>query len=74
MVVNGTANLVGARADDVVAIQSQVTIDRDSLVAGDIRTVDSDVAGATATTVTGAVRDFGPDMFLGWRNLGRSSP
>ena len=70
VVVNGTANFVGGRADNVVAIQGQVTLDPASVVAGDIRALESGVTGATATTVTGAVRGFGPDMFLSWRNLG----
>ena len=70
MVVNGTANFVGGRADSVVAIQGQVTLDPASVVAGDIRALESGVTGATATTVTGAVRGFGPDMFLSWGNLG----
>lgn len=65
-VVGGTADLVGAHATDVVAIQSHVTIDATSLVAGDIRTADSTIVGATATTVTGRIRDFGPDVVLGW--------
>jgi hypothetical protein len=69
MVVNGTANLVGAHADGVVAIRSQVTIDPASTVSGDIRTVESEVLGATATTVTGTVHDFGVEMLLSWRNL-----
>lgn len=70
LVVNGTANLVGGRADHVVAFQSQVTIDPASIVSGDIRTFESGVTGATASTVTGGVRDFGLDVFLGWRTLG----
>jgi hypothetical protein len=70
--VNGTANFVGGRADNVVAIKSQVTIDPDSIVAGDIRALESGVTGATAATVAGAVRGFGVDMFLGWRNVGGS--
>ena len=70
VVVNGTANFVGGRADSVVAIQGQVTLDPASVVAGDIRALESGVTGATATTVTGAVRGFGPDMFLSWGNLG----
>ena len=69
VVVNGTANLVGARADRVYAFQGQVNVDPDSNVAGDIRTVESGVTGATAATVTGGVRDFGLDMLLGWGNL-----
>ena len=70
MVVNGVANLVGGSADDVIAVQSQVTLDDRRWSSGDIRAIDSTVDGATAATVTGAVRDFGPDMFLGWRSLG----
>src|SRR5215212_4672036 len=65
-VIGGTADLVGGRATDVVAIQSRVTIDAASLVAGDIRTTDSTIVGATATTHAGRVRDFGPDVILGW--------
>ena len=70
VVVNGFANLVGARADRVIAIQSQVVLDHASLISGDIHAIDSRIAGATAVTVTGAVRDLGPEMFLGWRDLG----
>ena len=70
MVVNGAANFVGARANDVIAIQSQVALDDASRVSGDIRGIDSSVSGATAATVSGRVRDFGPDMLFGWRGLG----
>ena len=70
MVVNGVANFVGARAKDVIAIQSQVALDDASLVAGDIRGIDSSVSGATAANVSGRVRDFGPDMLFGWPGLG----
>ena len=70
VVVNGTANLVGGSAGNVIAIQSQVSVDPSSIVAGDIRTIESSVTGVSATTVTGAVRDIGLDMFVGWRNLG----
>ena len=70
VVVNGTANLVGGSAGNVIAIQSQVSVDPSSVVAGDIRTIESSVTGVSATTVTGAVRDIGLDMFVSWRNLG----
>ena len=70
MVVNGVANLVGGSADGVIAIESQVTLDDGSHVAGDIRAIDSTVDGTTAATVGGTVRAFGPYMFLGWRYLG----
>ena len=70
LVINGTANLVGGSAGNVIAIQSQVSVDPSSIVAGDIRTIKSSVTGQTSTTVTGTVRDIGLDMFVGWRNLG----
>src|SRR5262245_4159172 len=67
-IMNGTADFVGGHADGVVAMQSQVSLDPSSVVSGDIRTFESDVNGASATTVTGSVRDFGVDMLLGWRD------
>jgi hypothetical protein len=69
VVVNGSADLVGAETDGVIAIQSDVTIDPASTVSGDIRTFESSVTGATATTVSGEVRGFGVDMLLLWRNM-----
>src|SRR5690242_9207411 len=68
VVVNGRADLVGARSNGVIAIQSDVAVDDSSIVSGDIRTIESDVTGATATTVTGGVRDLGLDMLVAWRN------
>src|SRR4029079_19500425 len=56
VVVNGTANLAGARADRVYAFQGQVNVDPDSNVAGDIRTVESGVTGATGATGTRGAR------------------
>ena len=70
VVVNGVANLVGAHADRVLAIQSQVMLDNASHISGDIHAIDSRIGGATAATVTGTVRDLGPEMFFGWRDLG----
>ena len=70
VVVNGTANLVGGSAGNVIAIQSQVTVDPSSKVGGDIRTIESSVTGQSATTVAGTVRDIGLDMFVGWRSMG----
>jgi hypothetical protein len=69
-VVNGTADLVGAHAGGIVAIQSHVTIDSGSLVSGDIRTNGTTVEGATAATLTGRIRDLGPDMAVGWLAIG----
>src|SRR4051812_31447827 len=70
LVVNGAANFVGARAKDVIAIQSQVALDDASRVSGDIRGIDSRISGATAATVSGRVRDFAPDMLFDWPGLG----
>ena len=69
-IVNGTADLVGARANGIVAIESNVAIDGASSVAGDIRTINSTINGATATTVGGSVRDLGMDVALGWFGIG----
>jgi hypothetical protein len=70
VVINGTADLVGSHAGGIVAIQSHVTIDAASIVSGDIRTSGATVDGATAATVTGRIRDLGPDMALGWLAIG----
>jgi hypothetical protein len=69
LVVNGTAELVGAEAGNVVALRSDVTIDPGSTVSGDVRTFESDVTAATGATVAGGVRGVGIDMLLGWPNL-----
>ena len=69
-VVNGSAELIGARANGIVAIRSQIAIDGASVLSGDVRSYESTVMGATSTTVTGRTREFGPDMLLNWRNLG----
>jgi hypothetical protein len=62
VVVNGTANFVGSHTGAVYAVQSTVSLDPTSVVAGDIRQVNSTVTGATATSVTGSIRDFAPDI------------
>ena len=69
-VVNGTADLVGAHAGGIVAIQSHVTIDGGSLVSGDVRASGSTVDGASAATLMGRIRDLGPDMAVGWLAIG----
>jgi hypothetical protein len=69
-VVSGTAELIGAATRSVVAIQSDVQIDEATRVSGDIRAYESTVAGANATTVTGRMRDLGPDILFTWSNIG----
>ena len=70
LVVNGSADLVGASTDGVVAIDGRVSIDPATVVSGDIRQYGSTIVGADGTTVTGRIRDLGPDMIVGWGNLG----
>jgi hypothetical protein len=61
-VINGTANFVGSRTAGVVAIRSHVTLDAGSVVAGDIRTIDSTVESAAGASVQGTVKDFAADL------------
>ena len=69
-VLGGSAELVGSHATGIVAIRSRVTLDGASLVSGDIRSLDSTIAGATAATLGGRIRDIGPDVAFGWIGLG----
>jgi hypothetical protein len=62
LVINGTANLVGAHTTGIVAISSHVTIDAGSEVSGDIRTLSSTVDAASGSIMTGTVRDLAPDL------------
>ncbi len=55
LVIDGTADFVGSRTEGIVAIRSQVTLDGGSVVAGDIRTVDSNVDQAAGATVRGDI-------------------
>jgi hypothetical protein len=68
-VVNGTVDLVGAHANGLVTINSQVSIDGASAISGDVRAYDSTVTGATPTTVSGSIRQVGPDMLLNGPNI-----
>jgi hypothetical protein len=68
-VLGGSAELVGARADGVIAVQSRVTIDAASNVSGDIRTFDSTIEAAPGA-LGGRIRDLGPDVAFGWVGLG----
>jgi hypothetical protein len=69
-VLGGSADLVGSHANGIVAIRGRVTIDGASLVTGDIRSLDSTITGATAGTLTGRIRDIGPDAAFGWIGFG----
>jgi hypothetical protein len=69
-IVNGTADLVGADASTVIAVESRVNIDSASVVSGDIRTMNSTVTSAPGASVGGQVRDISIDMAFGWLRLG----
>src|SRR5215210_1479727 len=70
VVVNGTADFVGARAEAVAAYRGNVNIDAASTVTGDIRRLDSTITTAPGATIGGAIRDFGPDVAFNWLALG----
>ncbi len=55
LVIDGTAHFVGSRTEGIVAIRSHVALNAGSVVAGDIRTIDSTVEPAAGATVRGSV-------------------
>ena len=55
IVVDGAVNFIGGRASDVFAVRSHVSLDGDSIVSGDIRTVDSEVQQPAGATVQGSI-------------------
>jgi hypothetical protein len=55
LLIDGTAHFVGSRTEGIVAIRSHVVLDAGSVVAGDIRTIDSAVERAPGATVRGNV-------------------
>ena len=70
VVVNGTADLVGAHAGGIVVIQGAITIDAASVVAGDVRTFESTVTAAPGATLAGPVLGLGPDHLVRWLEIG----
>jgi hypothetical protein len=58
LVVNGTANFVGATTEGLVAVSSDVTLDAATVVAGDIRTFDSTIERASGAIVEGSIGDL----------------
>ena len=61
-VVNGTANFVGSRTAGIVAIRSHVTLDGGSVVAGDVRTIDSTIESAPGAAIQGTTKDLATDL------------
>jgi hypothetical protein len=69
-VVDGAANLTGARTESVFAVRSPVTVGPGSVVLGDVMKVDSVVTQVGDGAITGGVRDIAADiagigMFIG---------
>ncbi len=62
LVVDGSAELSGARAETIVAVRSPVTVGAGTVVLGDVMQLDSVVTRAGDAQLLGAVRDLGLDM------------
>jgi hypothetical protein len=62
VVIDGSAELNGATAESIVAIRSPVNLGRDSVVRGDVMTVDSLVHKEGNAQVQGSVRDMAMDL------------
>lgn len=69
-VLSGTVDLVGSRAEGIVAIESSVNIDATSAVTGDIRVMSSTITEAPGSSIGGVVRDLGDNIASGWAALG----
>jgi hypothetical protein len=69
-VVDGSANLTGARIESVVAVRSPVTVGAGTVVLGDVMKLDSIVTRVGDAQIQGGIRDIGVDaagvgFFLG---------
>jgi hypothetical protein len=62
VVIDGAADLTGAKAETVVVIRGQATLDATSVVLGDIMTLDASTSVDPATAVGGRIRDLAPDI------------
>jgi hypothetical protein len=60
--VDGVVELVAGTAETIVAVRSPVNLRTDSVVLGDVRTLDSAVQQFGSAEVAGSVRDLGPDL------------
>lgn len=67
VVVDGAANLTGARTESVIAVRSPVTIGPGTIVLGDVMKVDSVVTRVGDAAIGGTVRDLAADIAgIGW--------
>ena len=62
VVVEGAANLNGARVESIFAVRSPINVGTGTVVTGDITQLDSPVTQAEGAQVQGTVRDFGVDL------------
>ncbi|MEZ0241026.1 MAG: hypothetical protein ACAH65_09530 [Chloroflexota bacterium] len=62
VVVDGSADLTGATTESIVAVRSPVNLGPDSVVRGDVMTVDSLVHKEGNAQVQGTVRDMAMDL------------
>jgi hypothetical protein len=61
-VVDGNANLTGARIESVVAVRSPVTVGPGTVVLGDVMKLDSIVTRIGDAQIEGGIRDIGVDV------------
>jgi hypothetical protein len=76
VVLSGTANFVGGRTEDILAIAGHVTLDAETVVAGNIRTIDATVDQAPGAVIDGRINDgidiaaglwlVGPGLFIAY--------
>jgi hypothetical protein len=79
VVLNGTANFIGSRTEDVFVVAGHVSLDGGSVVAGNIRTVNSTVDQAPGAIVEGRINEgldiaagiwlIGPALFIAYVGL-----
>ena len=81
VVIDGSANLVGARAESVVAIRSQIEVGPGTIITAKVTRLDSIVHQSGDAEITGGIDDLGvallgagavlaPALFLLWLGFG----
>jgi hypothetical protein len=62
VVIDGSANVTGARTESVVAVRSPVTLGAGTVVLGDVMKLDSEITRLGDAQVQGGIRDIGVDF------------
>jgi hypothetical protein len=62
VVIDGSLEMTGARAESVIAVRSPTTLGTGTVVLGDVRTLDATVQQAAGSQVQGSVRDLTPEI------------